>query len=71
MLYEICLAFGMFMLSVESCEHDNKPAGSIKGGKTLDWLGDSYLPKNDCSEKLHRVGLRCIEACSNLVCRLL
>jgi hypothetical protein len=35
----------MFLLSAESYEQDNKHTGSIKGGKTLDWLGHSYLPK--------------------------
>jgi hypothetical protein len=32
---------------VESCEHDNEPSGSVKGGEFLDQLRDRYLFKND------------------------
>jgi len=27
------------------CEHGNKPSGSIKGGKLLDWFSEYYLLK--------------------------
>jgi hypothetical protein len=30
-----------------SCEHGNKPSGSIKGGEFLDFLSDCQLPKKD------------------------
>jgi hypothetical protein len=30
-----------------SCEHDNEPSGSIKGGQLLDQLSDCWLLKKD------------------------
>jgi hypothetical protein len=30
-----------------SCEHNNEPSGSIKGGELVDWLGDCWLLKKD------------------------
>jgi hypothetical protein len=29
------------------CEHGNEYSGSIKGGKVLDWLSDSYILKKE------------------------
>jgi hypothetical protein len=29
----------------DSCEHDDEPLGSIKGGKFLEYLSDCYLLK--------------------------
>jgi hypothetical protein len=36
--------------AVSSCEHDNKPLGSIKSGKFLNQLSDYYLLKDQLNK---------------------
>jgi hypothetical protein len=43
---------------VRSCEHDNEPSGSIKGGEFLEQLSDCHILNKDSSVRLGKWRLK-------------